>query len=82
MNSPKIKNKIVAYETVKIEQTKTIVKKPLFHFSFTLYIYMYIYIYIMGVSYNTKSASKCEHLQRDGGSINRLGYRCILVIQM
>ena len=45
MNSPKIKNKIVAYETVKIEQTKTIVKKPLFHFSFTLYIYVYIYIY-------------------------------------
>ena len=27
----------------------------------------------MGVSYNnTKSAGKCEHLQRDGGSINRL----------
>ena len=25
-----------------------------------------------GVSYNTKSASKCGHLQRDGGSINRL----------
>ena len=26
----------------------------------------------MGVSYNTKSAGKCEHLQRGGGSINRL----------
>ena len=26
----------------------------------------------MGVSYNTKSASKCGHLQKDGGSINRL----------
>ena len=24
------------------------------------------------VSYNTNSAGKCEHLQRDGGSINRL----------
>ena len=28
--------------------------------------------YQMGVSYNTKSAGKCGHLQRDGGSINRL----------
>ena len=26
----------------------------------------------MGVSYHTKSAGKSEHLQRDGGSINRL----------
>ena len=26
----------------------------------------------MGVSYNAKSAGNCEHLQRDGGSINRL----------
>ena len=26
----------------------------------------------MGVSYNTESAGKCRHLQRDGGSINRL----------
>ena len=26
----------------------------------------------MGVSYRTKSAGKCGHLQRVGGSINRL----------
>ena len=26
----------------------------------------------LGVSYNKESAGKCGHLQRDGGSINRL----------